>query len=115
MRTAFRWSLRLALVVTLLVALFVGHSIWFKPLSINIFFERVFAEYLFKNPEMMSGMRILPAWMNWYNDDLADASLAFEDQMREKLKNDYATLRSYDRSALDSETQVSYDLSLIHI
>ena len=110
MRTAFRWSLRLALVVTLLVALFVGHSIWFRPLSINIFFERVFAEYLFKNPEMMSGMRILPAWMNWYNDDLADASLAFEDQMREKLKNDLATLRSYDRSALDADTQVSYDM-----
>ncbi len=110
MRTAFRWSLRLALVVSLLVALFIAHSIWFKPLSINIFFERVFAEYLFKNPEMMSGMRILPAWMNWYNDDLADASLAFEDQMREKLKNDLATLRSYDRSALDVDTQVSYDM-----
>lgn len=110
MRTAFRWSLRLALVVTLLVALFIAHSIWFKPLHIRIFFDRVFAEYLFKNPEMMSGMRILPAWMNWYNDDLADASLAFEDQMREKLKNDLATLRSYDRSALDADTQVSYDM-----
>ena len=110
MRTAFRWSLRLALAFTLLVALFIAHSIWFKPLHIRIFFDRVFAEYLFKNPEMMSGMRILPAWMNWYNDDLADASLAFEDQMREKLENDYATLRSYDRSALDSETQVSYDM-----
>ena len=110
MRTAFRWSLRLALVFSLLVALFIAHSIWFKPLHIRIFFDRVFAEYLFKNPEMMSGMRILPAWMNWYNDDLADASLAFEDQMREKLKNDYATLRSYDRGALDSETQVSYDM-----
>ena len=110
MRTAFRWSLRLALVFSLLVALFIAHSIWFKPLHIRIFFDRVFAEYLFKNPEMMSGMRILPAWMNWYNDDLADASLAFEDQMREKLKNDYATLRSYDRDALDTETQVSYDM-----
>jgi uncharacterized protein (DUF885 family) len=110
MRTAFRWSLRLALILTLLVTLFVAHSIWFKPLHIRIFFDRVFAEYLFKNPEMMSGMRILPAWMNWYNDDLADASLAFEDQMREKLRNDYATLKSYDRSALDAETQVSYDM-----
>ena len=95
MRTAFRWSLRLALVLTLLVALFIAHSIWFKPLHIRIFFDRVFAEYLFKNPEMMSGMRILPSWMNWYNDDLADASLAFEDQMREKLKNDYATLKKW--------------------
>ncbi len=110
MRTAFRWSLRLALILTLLVTLFIAHSIWFKPLHIRIFFDRVFAEYLFKNPEMMSGMRILPAWMNWYNDDLADASLAFEDEMREKLKNDLATLRSYDRSALDADTQVSYDM-----
>ena len=110
MRTAFRWSLRLGLILSVLVALFVAHSIWFKPVSIRIFFERVFAEYLFKNPEMMSGMRILPPWMNWYNDELADASLAFEDQMREKLKSDLATLRRYDRSALDAETQVSYDM-----
>ncbi len=110
MRTAFRWSLRLGLILSLLLALFIAHSIWFKPLHIRIFFDRVFAEYLFKNPEMMSGMRVLPAWMNWYNDDLADASLAFEDQMREKLKNDLSTLRSYDRSALDADTQVSYDM-----
>ena len=110
MRTVFRWSLRLALTLTLLVALFVAHSIWFKPLHIRIFFDRVFAEYMFKNPEMMSAMRMLPAWMNWYNDDLADASLAFDDEMREKLTNDLATLRSYDRSALDAETQVSWDM-----
>jgi uncharacterized protein (DUF885 family) len=110
MRTLFRWSLRLSLALTLLVALFVAHSLWFKPLHIRIFFERVFAEYLFENPEMLSSMRILPGWLDWYSDDLADASLAFQDRMREKLANDLDTLRRYDRAALDTETQVSYDM-----
>jgi uncharacterized protein (DUF885 family) len=110
MRTALRWTVRSALVLTLLVVLFVAHSLWFKPLHIRIFFDRVFAEYLFENPEMLSSMRILPGWLDWYSDDLADASLAFEDRMREKLANDLATLRRYDRGALDAETQVSYDM-----
>jgi uncharacterized protein (DUF885 family) len=110
MRTLFRWSFRLILLLVLLVVLFIAHSVWFKPLHIRIFFDRVFAEYLVKNPEMLSGMRILPSWLDWYSDDLADASLAREDEMRAKLNADLVTLRSYDRSALDADTQVSYDM-----
>lgn len=110
MRRVLRWSVRLLLLLLLAIVLLVLHTIWFKPLKIDWFFERVFIEYAVKNPEMLSGMRMLPPWMDWYSDDLADASLAAEDEMREKLRNDLATLRSYDRAALDPSAQTSYDM-----
>jgi len=110
MRRILKWSFRLLLVGLLLLVLLIVHTIWFKPLQIGWFFERVFIEYAAKNPEMLSSMRMLPSWMDWYSDDFADASLAFEDEMRVKLEGDLATLRSYDRSALDADTQLSYDM-----
>ncbi len=110
MRRILKWSFRLLLIGFLLLALLIAHTIWFKPLQIGWYFERVFIEYAAKNPEMLSSMRMLPSWMDWYSDDFADASLAFEDEMRVKLDGDLATLRSYDRSALDTDTQLSYDM-----
>jgi uncharacterized protein (DUF885 family) len=110
MRRVLKWSVRLVLLVLLLVGGLVAHTVWLKPLKIDWFFERVFVEYAVKNPEMLSGMRMLPPWMDWYSDDLADASLAAEDEMRAKLRADLATLRSYDRAALDPNTQTSYDM-----
>lgn len=110
MRKTIRWMFRLLLVAVLLLGLLIVHTIWFKPLKIEWFYERVFVEYLVDNPEMLSSMRILPPWLDWYSDDLADASLAAEDRMREKLVDDLATLRSYDRAELDADGEVSYDM-----
>ncbi len=110
MRRVVKWSVRALLLLLLAVGLLIGHTIWFKPLQIGWFFERVFIEYAVDNPEMLSSMRMLPAWLDWYSDDLADASLAAEDRMRDKLANDLATLRSYDRAALDAGTALSYDM-----
>lgn len=110
MRRVLKWSFRLLLLLLLLLALLIAHTIWFKPIRIGWFFERVFIEFAVDNPEMLSGMRMLPPWMDWYSDDLADASLAAEEKVRVKLKNDLATLRSYDRSALDPQAQTSYDM-----
>jgi uncharacterized protein (DUF885 family) len=110
MRRMVKWAVRLLLLLVLLVGLLVVHTIWFKPLKIDWFFERVFAEYAIKNPEMLSGMRMIPPALDWFSDDLADASLAAEQQMSDKLAADLDTLRQYDRAALDAGRQTSYDM-----
>ena len=110
MRTVLRWGFRLFLLVFVLLALLLVNLVWFKPVSIRVFFERVFIEFAVDNPEMLSSMRMLPPFLDWYEDDLADASLAHEEAMFAKLKADYATLKRYDRAALDPDTQVSYDM-----
>ena len=110
MRRILKWSFRLFLVLLLGVGLLVAHTLWFKPLSINWYYERVFFEFGADNPEMLSSMRILPSWLDWYSDDLADASLAFEDETAAKLRKDLATLRSYDSSKLTGNERLSYDM-----
>ncbi len=110
MKRLFRWGFRAALLLILLLVLFVLHSMYFKPLHIRIFYERVFAEFAFQDPQLLSSLRMLPPWLDWYSDDLSDLSLAHEEKLNKKLVNDLATLRSYDRSSLDASNQLSYDM-----
>jgi len=85
--------------------------VWFKPLRIEWFYERIFAETLLDNPQMLTRMRILPSWVpDWYSDDLNDGSLAAEEKQRKKLFDDLATLRSYERGALRAERRLDYDM-----
>jgi len=110
MRKFFKWSFRLFFIVVLALGLLIAHTIWFKPFKINWFYERVFFSFGVKNPEMLSSMRILPPALDWFSDDLSDESLAFEDEMRADMKADLATLRSYDRNAMDAEGKLNYDM-----
>lgn len=110
MRKFFKWSFRLFFIVVLALGLLIAHTIWFKPFKINWFYERVFFSFGVKNPEMLSSMRILPSALDWFSDDLSDESLAIEDEMRADMKADLATLRRYDRSAMDAEGKLNYDM-----
>ncbi len=110
MAMLIRWSFRLILLAVLVIALLIAHTVTMKPLRINWFFERVFAEFAIKDPELLSSLRMLPSWADWYSDDLTDSSLAREAELNRKLQKDVATLRSYDRAELDTDTRLSYDM-----
>lgn len=110
MRTAFRWIFRLLLLVLLAIILLVAHTILFKPLKPNWFYERVFIEFGAQDPQMLSSMRMLPSWMDWYSDDLTDQSLAHEKKMQAKLKADLATLKKYDRASMNEADALNYDM-----
>lgn len=86
------------------------HTVYGKPLKVAWFFERVFIEYAVDDPEMLTSLGMLPSWLDWYSDDLTDRSLAREREMQAKLRDDLATLRDYDREALDEDTRLSYDV-----
>ncbi|WP_395791483.1 DUF885 domain-containing protein [Aquimonas sp.] len=105
-----KWILRLLLVLLIGSGGLLAHTLWFKPLKIEWFYERVFAEFAFNSPELLSSLRILPSWLDWYSDDLDDASMAGEQALRQKVQDDLATLRSYDRESLDADGKLSYDL-----
>ena len=110
MKTLFRFVRWLLLAAFLLASALVLHTIYGKPLQIGWFYERVFIEYAVDDPELLSSLGILPRWLDWYSDDLTDRSLAHEARMQAKLRDDLATLRSYDRTVLDESAQLSYDV-----
>ncbi|PZO06280.1 MAG: DUF885 domain-containing protein [Lysobacteraceae bacterium] len=110
MKTLFRFVRWLLLAGFVLASALVLHTVYGKPLQIGWFYERVFIEYAVDDPEMLSSLGILPPWLDWYSDDLTDRSLAREAKTQAKLRDDLATLRSYDRTALDESAQLSYDV-----
>jgi uncharacterized protein (DUF885 family) len=110
MKTLFRSIRWLLLAAFLLASALALHTLYAKPLRIGWFFERVFIEYGVDDPEMLTSLGILPSWLDWYSDDLTDRSLAREEKTRAKLRDDLATLRSYDRASLDESAQLSYDV-----
>lgn len=107
MAKLFRWTFRGALMLLLAITLFVLHSLYFKPVSIRIFYERVFAEFALESPQIVSSLGILPPSIDWLSDELDDYSIAKGDEQMAKLKEDLATLRRYDRARLDDT--LSYD------
>ena len=85
--------------------------VWFKPFSIDIFYERVFLEVVLKDPELLSNLRIFePLGLNFHSDDLTDVSHSRDEEMLAKGKRDLATLRAYDYDGLSPEQQMSYDI-----
>lgn len=104
-----KWLLRGVVVVVVLLAIVAGHIWYFKPFSIDLFYGRIFAQFALQSPQMLSSMRILPPWADFYSGKLDDASLAQEDAMSKLARDGLGTLRRYDRNALDKEGRLSYD------
>lgn len=111
MKRVLKWLALLVGVVVLLGGGLLAHTLYFKPLNIRWFYERVFLEYALDDPELLSRLRVLePIGLSFHNDELTDASLAREERMRQKLNEDYATLQRYDRASLSAQEQLSYDV-----
>jgi len=102
----------LSLLVLLLAGgIFIVNLIWFKPFSINLFYERVFVEYAIEDPEILSTLRILePMGINFHNDDLTDISNERMLRVKKKLDSNYKTLLEYNRENLGKEQGLSYDI-----
>ena len=110
MRRFFKWLFRLALLLIVLGGALVVHTLYFKPLRIDWFYGRVFGEFALQSPELLSTLRILPPALDFYSNKLDDASPAHEAKLAELVKDNYATLQRYDRSGLDREGRLSYDV-----
>jgi uncharacterized protein (DUF885 family) len=109
MKRVVKWLSAALLAVLLLLSALIVHTWYFKPLKLEWFYGRVFGSIALQSPEMLSSMRILPGWLDFYSAKLDDASPAYEKKRLDEFKADLATLKRYDRSALDRDGQLSYD------
>jgi uncharacterized protein (DUF885 family) len=109
MKRAAKWLFAGLMSIFLLAAIMLFQTWYFKPLKIDWFYGRVFASFALDSPELLSSLRIVPGWADFYSSDLDDVSPAHETKSLDELKSSLATLKSYDRSGLDREGQLSYD------
>lgn len=110
MRVLLKWLLRLTAIAVVLAGAFAVHVWYFKPAKIDWFYDRIFAKYALQSPEMLSSMRILPSWLDFYSGKLDDASPAQEARMSDIGRKGLETLHTYDRSTLDDKGRLSYDV-----
>ena len=63
MKRIAKWIVVGIVAVLVLMTALVLQTIYFKPLRIDWFYSRVFAMYALDNPELLSGLRVLPSWL----------------------------------------------------
>jgi uncharacterized protein (DUF885 family) len=103
------WGLTGATAVLCASAALLTQTWYFKPLKLEWFYMRAFASAALKSPEMMSKLRVLPAWMDFQNSRLDDESPARKREMFQDMRDNLAMLERYDRDELGREAQLSYD------
>ncbi len=110
MRIVFKTLGWLVLAALLLLGALFVHVWYFKPAKVDWFYGRVFAQFALQSPQMLSSLRVLPPWADFYSDELDDVSAARADELMAKLKGDLDTLRTYDRDAMDAQGRLSFDV-----
>jgi uncharacterized protein (DUF885 family) len=87
-------------------------QVWyFKPWSIDIFYEKIFLKFVLDDPETLSQLRILePMGIESHNAKLTDASVARQQKLAKMARTNLATLHAYNRDRLDDGRQLSYDV-----
>ena len=98
-------------VLLLLLVAFVVNATWFKPLFIRTFYERVFIEFAFDSPELLSSLHLVEQFgVQAHNKKLNDLSEAEVTRQAERLRHNLDVLHSYEVSGMDKQHKLSYDI-----
>jgi uncharacterized protein (DUF885 family) len=95
-KRVLKWFFGIMAVAVLVIAVFLINLIWFRPWSLNLFYERVFVQVLFNEPELLSSLGLVEQFgFTGHNGKLSDESPAHQQKVFERWKRDLADLRAY--------------------
>ena len=90
------------------LAIFLINVVWFRPWSLNLFYEKVFIAFALDNPELLSSLGLVEKFgYRAHNAHLADSSVerVFADQAR--ARENLADLQRYDFAKQTPSQQLS--------
>src|SRR5205823_14390096 len=83
-------------VVAIAIAVLLVNLIWFRPWSLNLFYEKVFAELLFDHPEILSTLGLVQQFgSTGHNGKLDDEPPAHQQRDFHRWKPDPPQLRQH--------------------
>jgi uncharacterized protein (DUF885 family) len=95
-KRALKWFMWTFPVAVIAIAVFLINLIWFRPWSLNLFYEKVFAETVFNEPELLSALGLVEQFgITSHNGKLSDESPAHQQEVLERWKRDLAQLHQY--------------------
>ena len=107
-KTVFKTLGALLAVALLAATVFVVNLIWFRPFSLNLFYEKTFVTFVLEKPELLTSIGIAEQFgYRRHNAHLDDVSIA-KDERDFALWHGYlADLKSYDVAAQTPEQRLS--------
>ena len=95
-RRILKWTLRIVVLLVIVLAIFLINLIWFRPWSLNLYYEKVFAQVLFDEPELLSAIGLVERFgITGHNAKLADASPAHQQKFFDRAKKSLEDLHAY--------------------
>src|SRR5256886_14186626 len=91
-----KWIGGIILIGIVVLAIFLINLIWFRPWSLNLFYEKVFAETVFSEPELLSALGLFEQFgITSHNGKLSDESPAHQQMVIDRWKKDLTQLHEY--------------------
>jgi uncharacterized protein (DUF885 family) len=95
-RRILKWIGGIVLLLIVVLAIFVVNVIWFRPWSLNLFYEKVFAQVLFEEPELLSSLGLVERFgITGHNAKLGDASPRHQQHYFDLAKKNLEDLHAY--------------------
>src|SRR5437762_12467538 len=96
LKRVLKWLEAIIAVLVIAAAIFLVNLIWFRPWSLNLFYDKVFAEVLFDHPELLSMLGLVEQFrITSHNGKLDDESPAHQQREFDRWKRDLTQLRQY--------------------
>ena len=116
LKTLLKWLAALLAISLLAATVFVVNLVWFRPFSLNLFYEKVFVTFALENPELLSSLGIAEQFgyrrHNAHLDDVSDAKAQHDFAL---LHGDLADLKSYDLAAQTPAQRLSTRVLTVYI
>src|SRR5436305_1518756 len=95
-RHILKWTLRILVLLVIALAIFLINLIWFRPWSLNLFYEKVFAQVLFEEPELLSSLGLVERFgITGHNGKLGDVSPAHQQRYFDRARKNLEDLHAY--------------------
>ena len=96
LKRILKWFFGLLALVLIAGAIFLVNLIGFRPWSLNLFYEKVFAETVFREPELLSSLGLVEQFgITGHSGKLNDESPAHQQRLIDRWKEDLQQLRQY--------------------
>src|SRR5438132_11049755 len=96
LKRVLKFLFGIVLAVVIAGAIFLTNLIWFRPWNLNLFYEKVFAEAVFKEPELLSSLGLVEQFgITGHSGKLNDVAPAHQEEVIAGFKKDLAQLRQY--------------------
>src|SRR5213079_1071265 len=91
-----KWFFSIVFLAVIALAIFLINLIWFRPWSLNLFYEKVFAEVIFSEPELLTQLGLVEQFgITSHNGKLSDESPAHQQMVIDRWKKDLTQLHEY--------------------